>query len=180
MKKKEKNKFYRVWLGCFVFIVALCFLGSCQPKVYLMPTPIGIGKDGLIFDLTDGNKDENLIYILYATNRRPFESFGESIQYTIFPSDDLRLGYVVHSVGGSKMSWEDLRRESLSDFRSKDLFIEEVWLREMALYDLSKNMEQKLDRAGGFFAQIDRVLGQAPRRLSENKHFYSNQGFLEK
>jgi len=158
MKNKDAKRNCLARVGFFVCIVVLLFLCSCQPKVYLMPTPVGIGKDSMIFELTDDNKDENLIYTLYATNRRPFESFGESIKYTIFPSDDLRLGYVVHSVGGSKMSWEDLRRESLSDSRSKDLLIEEVWLREMALYDLSQNMEQKLERANGYFSQINQAL----------------------
>ena len=83
----------------FTIGLFLLFLSGCQPKVYLMPSPVSLKEHGAFFDYIEDNKDENLLYTLYATNRQPFDRPGGSVGYSIFPSDNLRLGFVVHSVG---------------------------------------------------------------------------------
>ena len=140
-----------------IFGLAL-LLFACQPKVYLMPTPIGIDPESLAFELSEVTKDSNLLYTLYATNREPFNNPFKTNNYSIFPSDSLRLGYAIHRVGDKEMSWIDLHRESLGGGRSQDLLIELIRTREMAHYDLADNMKQHFDRAEGFFYEINQAL----------------------
>jgi len=156
-RKKCHDAVDRSFYDAIILAIAL-LLGGCQPKVYLMPTPIGIDHAPLAFELSENSKDSNLLYTLFATNRRPFESPLNNRRYTIFPSDSLRLGYVVHRVGDKYMSWDDLQRESLEGGRSQDLLIDQIWSREMAHYDLANNMTQKSGRAEGFFYEINQAL----------------------
>lgn len=152
------NICFRASANYFVLFTTTFILIGCQPKVYLMPAPIGIDPDGFVFELSDNEKDNNLLYTLYATNREPFENPFKSNKYSILPSDSLRLGYVVHRVGHENMDWDDLRVESLKGVRSEDLLIEQVWSREMAHYDLTENMRHNLDQAEGFFYKINQVI----------------------
>lgn len=85
-----------------LFIFSLFLLG-CQPKVYLMPPPIGILENSNFFRMNSDRLDDNYLYTLYATNRQPLENKNNVVKYTIFPSDTLRLGLVVHSVGEKGM-----------------------------------------------------------------------------
>lgn len=142
-------------LSLLFFFLFLC---GCQPKVYLMPAPISINTAGLAFELSIDTKDSNLLYTLYATNRKPADITLKDNKYSIFPSDSLRLGWVVHQVGDSSMTWDELQRESLKGDRTDDLVIEELWSREMAVFDLANNMEQQLDQAEGFFYSINKVI----------------------
>lgn len=107
----------------FLLCLPILFLAGCQPKVYLMPPPIGLEPDTNFFNLTENNKDDNKLYTLYATNRIPHNLSTKHDGYTIFPSDNLRLGYVVHTVGGDNTTWEELRQKSLSRQRDEDLLI---------------------------------------------------------
>jgi hypothetical protein len=52
-----------------MFCLLILLVGGCQPKVYLMPPPIGIDPGGNLFDLSDNDRDGNLLHTLYATNR---------------------------------------------------------------------------------------------------------------
>ena len=78
-----------------------------------MPSPVGMRSDAPIFNLADDNKDENLLTTLYATNRQPADEADRSVAYTIFPSDNLRLGFVIDSVGGKGRSWDEIYEISL-------------------------------------------------------------------
>jgi len=40
-----------------VFFVISLFMSGCQPKVYLMPPPIGIKVGGELFNLSSENED---------------------------------------------------------------------------------------------------------------------------
>lgn len=143
----------------FLLLLISLLLNGCQSKVYLMPAPIAVNSEGLAFELSDNTKDSNLLYTLYATNRKPADLSLKTNKYSIFPSDFLRLGYVVHRVGESNMTWDDLQRESLKGDRTDDLLIEELGSKEMAIFDLANNMEQQLDQAEGFFDTINKVIG---------------------
>lgn len=139
-------------------------LTGCQPKVYLMPSPIGFEEEPIGFHLSEDSIDANLLYTLYATNRLPFFKFPKAEnspspdRFTIFPSDFLHLGYVVHRVGDENMSWENLQKESSIRDRSKDLLLTQIWSKKMANYDLNNNMAQNLDQAEGLFFEINRAL----------------------
>ena len=147
------------------FLLAL--LTGCQPKVYLMPPPVSLTENSSFFDSTEDNKDDNLLYTLYATNRLPFDRPSGSIGYTIFPSDTLRLGLVVHSVGEEGMIWEKFHRLSLSHERDKKLLLHQVYVRERTEYDLKDDVMQLSSGGEGFFDVInktlDRAFNQQPR-----------------
>lgn len=142
----------------FVFFVIILLFSGCQPKVYLMPTPIGLDKDSLAFELSEDNKEGNFLYTLYATNRTPFEISYHYNKYSIFPSNSLRLGYVIHRVGDEEMSWEDLLKESLRENRSTNLLIEKIASLEMAHYDLSDDTTKDSDPETDFFNKINQEL----------------------
>ena len=77
----------RTFLPCLA--LASLFLGGCQSKVYLMPAPVSLGSDAEFFELSEGSRDENLLYTLYASNRHPYRKGQNKRGYTIFPTDNL-------------------------------------------------------------------------------------------
>lgn len=142
----------------FALLIFSLLFSGCQPKVYLMPTPVGLDSESSVFEILEDTKNSNWLYTLYATNREPLSNPFKTNKYSIFPSDSLRLGYVVHRVGDRSMTWDDLQRISLEGDRSQDLLIEQIRTREMARYDLADQKKQRLDRAEGFFYEINRAL----------------------
>ncbi len=156
---KQVNIGLKASFHYFVFFIIALLLSGCQPKVYLMPTPIGYDKDSMaFFELSEAKKEGNFLYTLYATNRNPFEISYNYNKYSIFPSNSLRLGYVIHRVGDEDMSWEDLRKESLTEKRSTNLLIEKIEFMEMAHYDLTGDMTQDPDPERDFFNMINQEL----------------------
>ena len=148
-----------------IFLLAVApFLLGCQPKVYLMPAPIGIEPHSLVFQQSENNIDSNLLYSLYATNRLTQENPLKTNNYTIFPSDSLRLGYVVHSVGEKNMNWNELQKISLAQERNNDLLIKQIWTREMAQYNIKENMQQVHEQADGFYKVINETLDRMPHK----------------
>jgi esterase/lipase superfamily enzyme len=140
----------------FLFLIIL--LTGCQPKVYLMPPPISLKPDTDFFNMSEDSKDENLLYTLYATNRLPFDRESGSIGYTIFPSNTLALGLVVHSVGEQGTSWEELYKQSLETERDKKLLIHQEYARSMTSYDLKDDLKSTTEKADGYFDQINQAL----------------------
>ncbi len=140
------------------FLLLVFALSACQPKVYLMPAPVGLDSGGEFFLLSEENIDENLLYTLYATNRIPFNKIDESTGYTIFPSDKLELGFLVHSVGDGDMSWDELYTESMKQDRDKDLLLSQEFVKPMAVYHKDDSLEKTSDRATGFFARLNQAL----------------------
>jgi len=132
---------------------------GCQPKVYLMPPPIGLQSAVEFFHLSEGRIDDNLLYTLYATNRIPYNKLDSSNGYTIFPSDTLEVGYVVHSVGEENMDWKDLYEQSIREKRDKDLLIRQKFVREGAEYHKDDDIGQVSSRTEGFFEQINEAIG---------------------
>ena len=136
----------------------LVVVSGCQPKVYLMPAPVGIASNSGFFLLSEDNIDENLLYTMYATNRIPFDKMNDSTGYTIFPSDNLEIGYLVHSVGEEQMSWDELYGESLSPKRQKSLLLRQKVVKPMAVYHKDDAVTTLTDKANGFFHQINEAL----------------------
>lgn len=142
-------------------ILTSLILTGCQPKVYLMPPPVTIVEESGFFDFTEDNKDENLLYTLYGTNRHPFNRPDGSLGYTVFPSETLRLGVVVHSVGEDGTTWDQLHASSLSQERDEKLLLRQVYTREKVLYDEDDNT-MTLSAAGeGAFHLINEALERA-------------------
>lgn len=142
----------------FILLIPLLLLGACQPKVYLMPPPVGIQPESTLFYLSEKNTDDNLLYTLYATNRRPFNKLDSSTGYSIFPSDTLELGFVVYSVGDEDMTWDEFYEQSLKSKRDKDLLLTKKFVREGAQYHKDDDLSRTSSRAEGFFDQINKAI----------------------
>lgn len=145
----------------FILLIPLMLLGACQPKVYLMPPPIGIQPDSTLFYMSEDRTDDNLLYTLYATNRHPFNKPDSSTGYTIFPSDTLELGFVVYTVGDEDMTWDEFYEQSLKTKRDKDLLLTKKFIREGAEYQKGDDLNQTSSRAEGFFEQINRAIDKS-------------------
>ena len=148
-------------VSMFLISLACLSMTGCQPKVYLMPSPIGLNPDGKLYDMTENNKDGNLLYTLYATNRQVFDSSSKRGHYSIFPSDTLKLGFAVHRVGDEPMSWEEILKESLSKNRHRELLISKEYFREVTHYNIDDSLRQTSPQADGFFDQINQILDRA-------------------
>ncbi len=144
--------------GFIPLILCCLFLSGCQPKVYLMPSPVGLGVESELFSYTKELEDENLLYTLYATNRKPFNTGKTSEGYTIFPSDTLRLGWAVHRVGDEGMSWKELLEESIKKDRSNDLLISNDYTREIVSHDISNDSGEISSQEYGYFYELDTIL----------------------
>ncbi|BHH85956.1 alpha/beta hydrolase [Desulforhopalus sp. 52FAK] len=147
----------------YSFTIVLLFLAltGCQPKVYLMPPPVTLLEESDFFDFTEDSKDDNLLYTLYATNRHPFNRPDGSLGYTVFPSDSLRLGFVVHSVGDEGTTWDELKRSSLSSERDKKLLLKQVYARERIEYEEDDDIMLVSSAGEGTFDVINRALDRA-------------------
>lgn len=144
-----------------ILLVFLLFLTGCQPKVYLMPPPASLKPGSQFFDLSEDSLDDNLLYTFYVTNRSPFADPNPGMRYSIFPSQNLRFGYVAHTVGEEGSTWEDIYQQSLQADREEDLLIKRAWLREMAVFDQKDNMKEKTDKGDGFFDQLNQTLDKS-------------------
>ena len=152
-----------------MFCVLMLLVGGCQPKVYLMLPPIGIDPEGYLFDLSENDRDGNLLHTLYATNRLPIKRMSGLEGYTISPSDSIRFGFVVHSVGDEDMSWEELYRQSTPDERSKDLLLKQVYVREVVEYEKEEYIGGLPVRAEGYFDQLNESLA---KRFDKDIYIY--------
>ena len=148
---------------CFKLgLLLIClFLSACQKKVYLMPSPVGIEPFGgdEFFALTEGSIDENLLYTLYVTNRKPLESSNTSKKYSVFPGEDLRFGFAVHRVGDEEMGWDELFDLSLkTDREKKDLLISSEYAREVAIFNESDAPKMVSPQLQGYVNEISTIL----------------------
>jgi esterase/lipase superfamily enzyme len=148
----------------YCYLLVFCILlAGCQPKVYLMPPPISLHPESKLFNLSvDKLKDANFLYTLYATNRLPYDKpNSSSTGYSIFPSNILRLGFVVHSVGKEGTTWDDLYAQSIKQKRDKDLLIKQIHAKEMTQYDQDDDIGATTYRGEGFFDQINKILAKS-------------------
>ena len=145
-----------------IFLLLVFFLiTGCQPKVYLMPPPVGITSESELFKSGKENFDENYLKTLYATNRIPFNRMDNSTGYTIFPSDILEIGFVTYSVGDEGMSWDDLYEQSLKDVRDNDLLFTQELIEERAEYQKGDDINQASLQAQLFFDEINSAIGSS-------------------
>jgi esterase/lipase superfamily enzyme len=148
----------RVTRYFIITLILVLLLAGCQPKVYLMPPPVSQHPASLLFSLSEDNLDDNLLHTLYATNRSPYDKSKGSTGYTIFPSDTLELGYVVHSVGDEGTTWDDLLHQSLNPNRDKKLLLKQIFARGVVRYDEKDSLQQVPAKAEGFYEQVNRSL----------------------
>ena len=149
-------------IGFKLGLLLLClFLSACQKKVYLMPSPVGIEPFGgdEFFALTEDSIDENLLYTLYVTNRKPLESSNSSTKYSIFPGEDLRFGFAVHRVGDTEMGWDEFFDRSLkTDRDKKDLLISSEFAREVTTYNGNDTQKTVSPQLQGYVKEINNIL----------------------
>lgn len=145
------------WLFLLLCLQTLLITG-CQPKVYLMPSPVGIQPESDFFNLSENTKFDNRLISLYATNREPHNLWNKKGGYTIFPSDVLRLGAVFHTVGDEGTTWEELYEKSLQQQRDKDLLIELEETYEIFQIDKDQSLLTISDSGKIFFDRINSIL----------------------
>ena len=148
----------RVTRFFFLTLILVLLLAGCQPQVYLMPPPVSHNPGSLFFSLSEDNLDDNLLHTLYATNRRPYDKGKDSTGYTIFPSDTLELGYVVHSVGDEGTTWDDLLHQSLNPNRDRKLLLKQILASSVAEYGENDSLHEVSAKAEEFFEQVNRLL----------------------
>jgi hypothetical protein len=142
-------------------VLACLLLSACQKQVYLMPSPVGIEPSGgdEFFELTEGSIDENLLYTLYVTNRKPLDSSKTSGNYSVFPGEDLRFGFAVHRVGDEEMGWDQLFGQSLKTDRDKqDLLISSEFTREVGTYNANDAQKTVSSQLQGYVNDINTIL----------------------
>ncbi len=158
MSKMKKSMVDEMKHYIFPLLFGFVFLVGCQPKVYLMPSPVGLGPESELFSKTEDLLDENYLYTLYATNRTPFDPGNSSQGYSIFPSDTIRLGWTAHRVGDEGMSWDEIFQESIATDRSKDLLLSSEYTREIVSRQIGTGLEELSAQANGYFHELDYIL----------------------
>lgn len=93
---------------CLMMTALVLLLAACQPKVYLMPTPLVIGSgEADPFTTNPALEQTTTVPVLYATNRLPLSTSGVDT-YTILPGDKLRLGVADLRIGKEDEAWDKL------------------------------------------------------------------------
>ncbi len=144
-----------------LLLLSLLALSACQSKVYLMPPPVALQPDGDFFRMTPENKDGNLLYTLYATNRTPENEQKNNPSYTINPSDTLRLGWVAYQVGDDDTSWDDLYRQSIKHSRDKELLLSLKYTREITQFGRNEDPNTLSAQAEGLFQRINQLISRS-------------------
>ena len=135
-------------------------LGGCQPKVYLMPSPVGLEPDNKIFTEATFLTDDNYLYTLYATNRKKVDPHNSKSGYTIFPSDEISLGWVAYRVGGAVTGWEEFLEKTITPDRPGRLLLSKINTREVVSRDLHTESSEIGSREHGYFHVVNNVLAQ--------------------
>lgn len=138
----------------------LAGLSACQPKIELMPSPVAFThSNGTLFndDLEARNAPE--IPIFYATNR---QVITESIQpvYTIFPSDEMRLGVAHLRIGDASMTWEEINRLSHSTDTRRRPAISLEQMQGIAVINRNRSNVGS-PQAHAFFAKLNQALARS-------------------
>jgi esterase/lipase superfamily enzyme len=152
------NFFKVAVLEIFAGIACLLLLTGCQQKVYLMPSPIGLSSDNAFFSLSPDNRDENRLTTLYATNREPNKISSKKDNYTIFPSDDLRVGVVTHQAGNEDDSWDDFYEKSLDRNRTEEVPISLQYTKQVVLIEDTAPVAPVAPDVREFFDQINEAI----------------------
>lgn len=123
-----------------------------------MPPPIGLQPGTSFYDRTQDNKDDNRLTTLYATNRipKPFSIEGDG--YTIWPSDDLRVGVVTHSVGDENDTWESFYEKSLSKERKDKLLISMQQVDELLMIEETQPIDALMPGYQKFLDEINEIM----------------------
>lgn len=150
-----------------LLLVVVSLLSACQsqPPVRLMPPPAAFVKSGnTLFSVNPTLQHSSDIQLFYATNRTP-EGPADNRSYSRAPTDQLHLGIAELSIGGGKLSWEELYALSThpdaSDAQRPEILLKS--LHEKAMVDPAKADAGRNDPAGGvdgaeFFKLIDQAL----------------------
>jgi esterase/lipase superfamily enzyme len=142
-------------------LLALVTLSACQPAVYLMPTPIALRSGDINpFERYAEGDEDTRVPVWYATNRLPITASDPPI-YSIFPSDDIRLGKARLRIGEDELDWASLIALSTGEGAEDRprLFLEE--LSEQVAVNLLESRDELPPSATAYFAAINAALAES-------------------
>ena len=134
------------------------FLVACQPKVYLMPTPLVIGSGAVDpFAVNPSLEQTTNVPVLYATNRLPVGS-TDARSYAILPSEKLRLGIASLRIGKEDKTWDKLYALSTTSEKVRRPLIKLKNLEELVIIGPDDDMAAMPPDAKKFFNIINSAL----------------------
>jgi esterase/lipase superfamily enzyme len=133
-------------------------LAACQPKVYLMPTPLVISSgEADPFAANPSLEQTTNIPVLYATNRLPVGSV-DARSYAILPSEKLRLGIASLRIGKENKTWDKLYALSTTTKKDRRPLIQLKNLEELMVIGPDDNLAEMPPSAMKFFKIINSAL----------------------
>jgi len=147
--------------GRGVAVVLLLFavgLMGCQPKVYLMPTPVAFSTGEIDpFAVNESADEGTILPVLYATNRVPLGVKDVRV-YSIFASDEVRMGVATLRIGDDSLDWAGLRALSQrANDEQRPLLVPEN-VDELAILDSGGSDATLSTRARAYFDGINKAL----------------------
>jgi esterase/lipase superfamily enzyme len=145
--------------GIAVVLLLLAFLlVGCQPKVYLMPTPVAFSfREIDPFAVTPSGEKGTSLPVLYATNRAPL-GFKDAPVYSIFASDEVRAGVTTLRIGDDSLDWAGLRGLSQRSEKEKRPLLVPESVQELAALDYDIAEAALSPEARAYFDQINKAL----------------------
>ena len=114
IKEVHLRRSYSLAIAALVLILV-----ACQPKVYLMPTPLVISSgEADPFAVNPSLEQTTKVAVFYATNRLPVGSI-DARSYAILPSEKLRLGIAQLRIGKEDKTWDKLYALSTTTKRDR-------------------------------------------------------------
>lgn len=145
--------------GIAVVLLLLAFLlAGCQPKVYLMPTPVAFSTGEIDpFAVTPSGEKGTSLPVLYATNRVPL-GVKTARMYSIFVSDEVRAGVATLRIGDDSLDWAGLRGLSQRSEKEKRPLLVPESLKELTALDYDTAEAALSPEARAYFDQINKAL----------------------
>ena len=156
IKEMLLRRSYRLAMAAVVLILV-----ACQPKVYLMPTPLVISSGEADPFAANPSLDQTTnVPVLYATNRLPVGSV-DTRSYAIFPSEKLRLGMASLRIGNENKTWDNLYALSTTSEKVRRPLIRLKNLEELVVIGPDDNLAEMPPDAKKFFELINSTLEES-------------------
>jgi len=139
-----------------LLLLALALAG-CQPKVYLMPTPVAFSTGEIDPFSNNPNDEETSLPVLYATNRVPLGAKDGRI-YSIFASDTVRLGLATLRIGDETLDWTSLRALSTDAEKGRRPLLVSEAIEELAVLEPDTQGAALSAEAREYFERINAAL----------------------
>lgn len=136
------------------------FLAGCQPRVYLMPTPVGLqsGKHDPFMTTSEKYKG-NQISIAYGTNRLPSD---EGHHYAREFDENLRMGVARVQIGDGNQSWEEIRELSIHRLDKKDSLLKISEVNQIEVLHRDDSVDKITPELQSMFNKLNAVIDESP------------------